>query len=1013
MFRRVVFICLLLLLVPGPQAIWANDINETQNIDVKEFNLDNGMLFLVVERTTTPQVAVRLAIRAGSALEEAGKTGTAHMLEHMMFKGTKNFGTLDWKQDQQLQEQIETAYQTILVEQQKRQPDEALIREKYEEMERLRKEVQQIFVAQAFSSQLGRNGAVGVNAFTSKDQTQYIASVPSDMLEQWFSIISEQLFEPSWREFYVEKAVVQREWAFRYVNNPGGAAWLDLNATAYMANPYKNPTIGWKSDMERFNTADAIEFHRKYYQPANAVCVLVGDVKIDDVRRLAQTYFSRYPGSRRSPEWVTAEPAQQGPRSRVRYLKGARTPLVRIGFHGARMGTPDFYALDAMTMVLSYGRGARLTQRIVNRGLASEAWSYNPDNRYAGMFILGGTPNEPETTQSDQQNESQKRKAYLDACRELDRLLLAEAIQMKLKPVTSEELERIKKLNRRDFLTRMRSNEHLAGTLATLEVETGWHYLNTYLKNIEAVTPQDIMAVAGKYIRDDNRTTVYVVPGGTPDQPPARYSETRSIGGATAARMARPKELQNHSDYPTPTGWRHPMSFERKPAKIIYPRAETFQIGATPIFYLADRELPLVDLTILVKAGQVDAAEDQTGLVDLLNRTLISGGTESRSPQQLAEALDRSAIDISVNVGEESANIRLSVLKEDWEKGLDFLTQILTRPAFDENIVSVAKSQLMVDLKRQGGDAQSVAMRESAILQFAGHPYGRDPLHGLETIPGLQSADLKAFLKKYFVPDNMVVSVSGDISKNQATDSLTLFLARLPQTGAPQRSLPDPQKSPPALVLVHKPGQVQSQVILGTASVKRTHPDYWKMNLLVDIFGGSDSLLYTRLRDDLGLVYSAGFYQTYKWQAGMLKGYIGSKADRTGRAIEETITIMRDLQKEVPPEDFQLKRLEALNSFVFNVDTPSALVETYGRYRMRNEPIDTLDKIQETYLDTERDELTDLAGQYLAPEKLQIIVVADKTTPVKLETGQVGTLEQDLKALAQKMGLPYREIELR
>jgi len=123
--------------------------------------------------------------------------------------------------------------------------------------------VQQIYVPQAFSSQVGRNGAVGVNAFTSTDQTQYVMSVPSDMLEQWFSIVSEQTFEPSWREFYVEKEVVQREWAFRYINNPNGAAWLDLNAAAYTAHPYRNPIIGWKADMEKYSTQDAVAFHMR------------------------------------------------------------------------------------------------------------------------------------------------------------------------------------------------------------------------------------------------------------------------------------------------------------------------------------------------------------------------------------------------------------------------------------------------------------------------------------------------------------------------------------------------------------------------------------------------------------------------------------------------------------------------------------------------------------------------------------------------------------------------------
>jgi len=386
----------LLLLLLSANVCLASSAAVDIKLDVKEFELENGMMFLVVERPATPQVACRLAIRAGSALEQSGKTGIAHLLEHMMFKGTKNFGTLDVARDQKLQEQIEEAYQIILSEEQKRSPNQELIEEKRSEMEKLRAEVQKIYVSQAFSSQLGTNGAVGVNAFTTKDQTQYMASVPADMLEQWFSIVSEQLFEPAWREFYVEREVVQREWAFRYINDPGGAAWLDLEATAYAAHPYRNPTIGWKSDMEKFSTRDAIDFHQKYYNPANAVCVLVGDVTLKDAKRLAETYFARYPAGRRAPETVTLEPPQEGPRKSIRFLKGARTPLVRVGYHGAQMGTRDFYALDAMIMVLSHGRGARMTQNIINKGLGVEAWAYNPDNRYGGMLILGGTPNEPQ-----------------------------------------------------------------------------------------------------------------------------------------------------------------------------------------------------------------------------------------------------------------------------------------------------------------------------------------------------------------------------------------------------------------------------------------------------------------------------------------------------------------------------------------------------------------------------------------------------------------------------------------
>jgi hypothetical protein len=179
MNRLKTFAVILVAFISFATVSVAADTPYALNLDVKEFFLQNGMQFLVVERHTVPQVACRVAIRAGSALEETGKTGIAHMLEHMMFKGTKNFGTLDWKRDQELQQEIEAAYQVVLREELKRNPDHALIRDKVQEMERLRLEVQKLYVPQAFSMQVGMNGAVNVNEHGS-DPVSHVRAIRHD-----------------------------------------------------------------------------------------------------------------------------------------------------------------------------------------------------------------------------------------------------------------------------------------------------------------------------------------------------------------------------------------------------------------------------------------------------------------------------------------------------------------------------------------------------------------------------------------------------------------------------------------------------------------------------------------------------------------------------------------------------------------------------------------------------------------------------------------------------------------
>jgi zinc protease len=559
----------------------------------------------------------------------------------------------------------------------------------------------------------------------------------------------------------------------------------------------------------------------------------------------------------------------------------------------------------------------------------------------------------------------------------------------------------------------MRSNESLAGTLATLEVQVGWRYLNDYLERIEAITPADILEAAKKYVRTENQTTVFVIPGGQPDRPPEQYSEVRNISSGAAAALTHKKDFKNNSDYPTPADWKHPLSFRRDPQKIKYPQALAFDVENVKVFYLPDTELPLIDMTILLKAGSVDLAESKTGLTDIFSSVIVRGGTQELSPAKLALVLDENAIQLGVSVDEEQASVRLSVMKTDWKKGLELLQAVLTRPGLDPGVLQVAKNQQIVALKRQGGDAMSVAMRESDIWHFNGHPYGRDPLKGLQTIPAISEQDLMQFLETYFVPANMTIAIAGDIKKDSIVEGLRGFLQAFPKNPAPRRELKDPAETPPILALVNKPGQVQSQVILNLPAYKRTHPDYWKSSLLMNIFGGNDSLMYKRLRDDLGLVYSAGFYQTYKWQAGQLVGYIGCKGDQTAAAVSETLKLMNSLREGIPEKELELKRLDALNSFVFNVDTKSELVNVYGRYHLRQEPLDTLERIQDAFMNASKDDLHRLARELLDPRKVQIIVVGDKSIPVQSSDGKQITLEEDLKRLADRQDLSYQEIQLR
>ena len=1000
------FLIVILLVIPSTAICYQK---YDFNLPVQEFRLKNGMMFLVLERHTTPQVACRLVIRAGSALEDTGKTGLAHLIEHMMFKGTKNFGSIDFKRQLQLEGRLNDIFVKIKEERGRRNPDTKKIEQLKKEAQEFRNSIKKLYIPQVFSSQLAKNGAVNINAFTTKDQTQYFMSIPSDMLEQWFSIVSEQIFEPAWWDFFTEKEVVKREWAFRYVNSPISYSWLQLYSLAYMAHPYRNPTIGWKSDIDGLSPGDAKDFHRRYYCPENTVVVLVGDVNVDNVKRLAEIYFERYPPGKRTSESVTEEPPQKGERRAIRYLRGAKTPVLQMGFHGPKMGTDDFYAMDVLTMILDYGRSARLYQNIINKGLATNVWASNPDNRYGTLIMLGGIPEEPRgagktTTKED----------YINACKRLENLLLDEINSIKEKGVSEKELKRVKMLARMDFIESLKNNESIASRLATLEVQVGWRYILTYLKRLESVKREDVIRVAKRYLRRDNMSVVYVIPahGSDSQERPPIYVENRSGSPEFGRRMPIPSDMKNHSIYPTPAGWKHPLSFNRRPKKISYPLAKMKKIYGSTLFFLPDKELPIVDLTILIKAGSVDVPDDKEGIASIIDRCLIDGGTDRHSPQEIAVLLDEKAIRLSISVGDEMTAIRLSALKEEFKKGLGILEEILVSPGFDETVLNSSKEQIISALKRQAGNARSVMEREAMIWHFRGHPYGRDPLKAINTIPHITKGELIDFIKRYFVPQNMVLAVSGDIDYNKAVDLLEGFLSRITGKAPPERNIPDPPETPPVMAFINKPGQVQSQIRFVMNGVKRTDPDYWRLGFLIDILGGEDSLIYNRIREDLGIAYATWFYQTYKWKAGIIKGYIGCKPSMTAQAIKETIQIIRDLRNGIPSDKVKEKRLDILNSFVFNVDTPHELVKTYAGYYLRNEPLNTLDKIQDIYLKITPQELLGIAKKYINPKDVQIFIVGDGGIRVKHGDSTV-TLIEDIKALSKEINIPFKEIPLR
>jgi len=258
--------------------------------------LPNGLTLIVCERPEAPVFSFYTLVDAGSANDPEGASGIAHMFEHMAFKGTDQIGTTNYPAEKIALAKVEIAYAAYDAEYRKRVgQDHAKLAQLKKVFEDAQAAAQKFVIPNQFSEIAERNGAVGINASTGQDSTQYFWSMPSNRLELWAYLESSRIGHPVEREFYKERDVVQEERRMRIDSAPIGAMVEQFLATAYTAHPYRIPAVGWESEISQVNATEAEIFHKKYYVPANIVVAVVGDLKAADAMPMLTKYFGTIP----------------------------------------------------------------------------------------------------------------------------------------------------------------------------------------------------------------------------------------------------------------------------------------------------------------------------------------------------------------------------------------------------------------------------------------------------------------------------------------------------------------------------------------------------------------------------------------------------------------------------------------------------------------------------------------------------------------------------------------------
>lgn len=484
-----ILLLLLLLLLGLAQGGAAQELEEK----VREHQFENGLKLLVVERHESPTFAAYITVKVGSVNETSQIRGVAHLLEHMMFKGTKTIGTSDWKKEEPILREVEKVGAEL--DALKGRPDAdpqriAALRQRLRELEA---EQRRLLVKDEFSRIYAENGGVGFNAFTSKDLTSYIVSLPSNKLELWAAVESDRMQNAVLREFYTERDVVMEERRRSYETDPGGLLYENLLANAFTVHPYRNPIIGWTSDLENLTLQETRDFLKNYYAPVNTVVALIGDVDFEEAVRVMEKYFGDIPPGTPVPPVTAVEPEQRGEK-RIALTFDAE-PQLAIAYHKPTLPEKEDYVFDVIDLVLGGGRTSRLYQSlVVDKQLAASVSTYGaPGARFPNLFVIAAAPRYPHTPAEVEEA----------VYRELDRLAR--------EPVPPEELQKARNRLRADRLRMLRENEGLARMLTYYEAVAGdWRYLVNYDDVIATITAEDVMKVAARYFRPENRTVAVV-----------------------------------------------------------------------------------------------------------------------------------------------------------------------------------------------------------------------------------------------------------------------------------------------------------------------------------------------------------------------------------------------------------------------------------------------------------------------------------------------------------------------
>ncbi|WP_105102228.1 M16 family metallopeptidase [Microbulbifer pacificus] len=888
-------------------------------INYDEFKLDNGLQVIFHVDRSDPVVAVSLTAHVGSAREKEGRTGFAHLFEHLLFLESENLGKggLD-----------------------------------------------------AMSARIGGSGA---NGSTSRDVTNYYQTVPKDALEKMLWAEADKL---GWFINTVtdpvlakEKQVVKNEKRQSYDNRPYGHTQYVIDRNLYPeGHPYSWQVIGSLEDLQEATLDDVKEFFRRWYVPNNMVLVVSGDFDPVQARKLVEKYFAEIP-SGQDIEQAAKQPAVLKQSVR-RYHEDifAREPQLTLAWPSVERYNPDSYPLAVLTEYLSDGKRAPLYKVLVeDKQLTADVSMGSYESELAGQIQLEvqafAGRDLDEVYDGIQQAFAQFEKNGI-AEEDLQRIKASQEVAF------YEGLSSVlgKGFQLAQYQVYADNPSYVSEDIQRLLAVTADDVKRVYEKYIKGKP-----YVAASFVPKGKVELALA------DSSKAEIVEEKIVSGAEEQFDATAQA--EYEKTPSSFDRSHEPAYGA-PAETTVPTVwEEKLLNGLRIFGIENSEVPVVNFSLVIDGGQLQDSPDKPGVANL-TAMLLERGTKNRTPEELETAIQSLGAEISVSATDDAIRFDVTTLARNFDKVFALVEEMLLEPRWDVAELVLAKNDVASQIRRAAAEPNAIASEAFAQLRYGKDSIrGHDILGSEASVAAITMDDLKAFHRNYLSPTVSRAHVVGDISQTQfmtAAKTLNKSWGKRDVTVPDPKSV----AAAPGIYFVDVPDAKQSVLRIGRPAMSALSKDYYPAVFTNYILGGGGfaSRLTQQLREGKGYTY--GIRSAIDGEKDLGTFVIGSgvRANVTAESVQLINDILKDYAPTYSEQDLETSRSYLVRSNARAFETARAklgLLENMSHYGWPADYVRQREAIAKamTVKDVQR-----IAGEYMQPDSMIWVVVGDRAS---------------------------------